>query len=99
MRLQHRKPIMSWAAPKAVWVAAQGRWFCLSALLDETPQEYCIQLWSPAQERLGPLAAGPKESHDDNQKAGISLLWTKADRVVVVQPGEEKALGDLIAAF
>jgi len=30
--------------------------------------------------------------HKNNQKAGTPLLWGKAERVGIVQPGEEKAL-------
>ncbi|GAB0192667.1 hypothetical protein GRJ2_001732000 [Grus japonensis] len=31
--------------------------------------------------------------HGDDQRAGALLLWRQAERVRVVQPGEEKALG------
>jgi len=33
VRLQSRKPTVSWAASKAVWPAGPGRGFCLSTLL------------------------------------------------------------------
>ncbi|KAK4815346.1 LOW QUALITY PROTEIN: hypothetical protein QYF61_000178 [Mycteria americana] len=46
-------------------------------------------LASPAQERHGPVGAGPEEGHKNDQRAGTPLL--KAERVGVVQPGEEKA--------
>ena len=41
----------------------------------------------------------PEEGHENGLRAGTLLLQRKAERVGVVQPGEEKALGDLIAAF
>ncbi|GAB0193227.1 mitochondrial enolase superfamily member 1 [Grus japonensis] len=31
--------------------------------------------------------------HGDDQRAGVPLLWRQAERVGVVQPGEEKAPG------
>ena len=47
----------------------------------------------PAQEGLGPVGVGPEEGHKDDPKAGAPLLWGKDERVAVVQPGEEKAVG------
>ena len=46
-----------------------------------------------AQERHGPVGAGPEESDQNDQRAGALLLPGKAERVGVVQPGEEKAAG------
>jgi len=45
-----------------------------------------------AQERHGPLGAGPEEGHKSDQRARTPLLGGKAKRVGAVQPGEEKAL-------
>jgi len=45
------------------------------------------------QERNGPVRVSPEEDHKDDQRAGRPLLQRKAERVGVVQPGEEKALG------
>lgn len=39
---QPRKPVVSWAAPKAVCLVDQGRWLCPSTL----PLCY-LQLWAP----------------------------------------------------
>jgi len=50
-------------------------------------------LGSSAQERYGPVWPGPEEDHENNQRDGAPLLWKKAERAGVVQPGEEKALG------
>jgi len=46
-----------------------------------------------AQERHGPVRVGPEEGHKNNQNDGAPLLKGKAERVGVVQPGEEKAPG------
>ena len=42
---------------------------------------------------------GPEEGHKDDPRAGATLLWGQAERAEAVQPREEKAAGDLIAAF
>ena len=39
-----------------------------------------------------PVGAGPEEGLKTDQRAGTPLIGGKADRVGVVQPGEEKAL-------
>jgi len=36
--------------------------------------EYCIQLWSPAQEGHGTVGAGPKEGYKNDPRAGAPLL-------------------------
>ena len=41
----------------------------------------------------------PEKGHEDDHRAGVPLLQGQARRVGAVQPGEEKARGDLIAAF
>ena len=90
--LHPRRPTVSWAASQALWPAGRGRWFCLS-----TPLWWDLT-WSPAlepsaQERHGPVGAGSEEGHKNHQRAGTPLLQGKAERVGVVQPGEEKAPG------
>ena len=52
-----------------------------------------------AQERHGPVEAGPEEGHKYDQRAEAPLLWGKAKRIGAVQPGEEQAPEDLTAAF
>jgi len=47
----------------------------------------------PAQEGHGPVGVEPEEGHKNDQRAGVPLLWGKAERVWAVQPGEEKAVG------
>ena len=39
------------------------------------------------------MGVGPEEGHKNHQRAGASLLRGQAERVGVVQPGEEKAAG------
>jgi len=46
-----------------------------------------------AQERHGPVGAGPEEGHQNDPRAGAPLLHAQAERVGVVQPGEEKIPG------
>jgi len=41
----------------------------------------------------------PEEGHKGDQQDGTPLLRGKAERVGVVQPGEEKLQEDLVAAF
>ena len=50
--------------------------------------EFCVQL--SAQERHGAVGVGPEEGHKNDQRGGIPLLQAQAERVGVVQPGEEK---------
>jgi len=47
----------------------------------------------PAKEERGAVGADPEEGDKDDQRAGTPLLRGKAERVGVVQPGEEKAAG------
>jgi len=53
---------------------------------DSTPE-------SSAQERHGPVGEGPEEGHKNDQRVRTPHLWGKAERVGVIQPGEEKCLG------
>jgi len=55
--------------------------------------ESCIHLEPSAQERHGPVGAGPEKGHKDDLRAGSPLLRGKAEAVRPVQPGEEKAAG------
>ena len=50
-------------------------------------------------EKQGPGGVGPEEGHKDDQRAGAPLLWGKAERVGVVQPGGQKALGTPYSIF
>jgi len=53
----------------------------------------CPALGSTAQERHGPVGMDPEEGHKNDQRTGAPLLQGKAERVAVVQPGEQKAAG------
>ena len=46
-----------------------------------------------AQEGHGTVGAGPKEGYKNDPRAGAPLLWGQAERVRLVQPGEENAEG------
>ena len=43
-----------------------------------------------AQERHGSVGVEPEEGHKNDPRGGAPLLWGQAQRVGVVQPGEEK---------
>ena len=63
-------------------------------LSGETPPGVlCPALESPGQEKHGTVGAGPEEGHKDDKKDGAPLLCGKAERIWVIQPGEEKAEG------
>ena len=55
---------------------------------DELPSASCIV--SLASWCVG---VGPEKGHEDDQRAGVPLLWGQAKTAGAVQPGEEKALG------
>jgi len=56
VRMQPRRPTVSWAASKAAWPAGRGRWLCspYSALM-RSPLKYCAQLWSPQHRKVRKL--------------------------------------------
>jgi len=61
---------------------------------DETPPGVLHPaLESSAQERHGPVGAGPDKGYKNHPRDGTPLLQGKAERVGAVQPGEEKAAG------
>lgn len=89
--LQPRKPIISWAAEKEAWPAAQGSFHPSTLPSWDPPLEYCIQLWGPQQEVWG----GPK----DDQRAGAPLLWDAyEERLEFFRLRMRRLQGDLIAA-
>jgi len=46
-----------------------------------------------AQEGHGTVGAGPKEGYKNDPRDGAPLLGGQAERVGLVQPGEEEAAG------
>jgi len=54
---------------------------------------------SSVQERHGAVGAHPEEGHKNDPKDGTPLLQGGAERAGSVQPGEEKAQGDLRTIF
>ena len=61
--------------------------------------EYCVQVWSPQYKKDRAVAEGPEEGHRKDQGAGAPPIQGQAEGAGLVQPEEEKAAGDLIAAF
>lgn len=54
--------------------------------------EHCVQLWGP-QYKSGPVGVSPEDFHKNGQRPEIPLLGRNAERVGIVQPRVEKALG------
>jgi len=55
--------------------------------------ESCIQLWSPQHRKDTELWERVQSRPQKCQKTGAPLLQGKAERIGVVQPGEDKAAG------
>lgn len=51
----------------------------------------CVQLWVPVTKTVWTCWSSSEEDCENGQRAGAPLLWQKAERVAVVQLGEEKA--------
>ena len=65
----------------------------------ETPPEVLHPVLGPLTQGHRAVGAGPEMVHKDGQRAGAPPLQGQAERAGALKPGEEKALGDPIAAF
>ncbi|GAB0187919.1 mitochondrial enolase superfamily member 1 [Grus japonensis] len=90
---------MSWqhvlAAQKANRVLG-----CIPSSVTSRSREGILPLYSaasssgvPSTRRTWTCWSESRGGHGDDPRAGASLLWRQAERVGVVQPGEEKAPG------
>jgi len=77
--LQPGRTTISWATSKGGWSAERQRGF--HPVLEPLTQE-----------GHSAAGAGPEKVHKVGQRAGTSPLWGAAERVGVLQPGEENAL-------
>lgn len=57
------------------------------------PGILCPVLEFSVQGTHGPVGAGPKEGHKNNQRSGVPLLWRWDKRLKIVQCGVSEALG------
>ena len=100
VRLQPRRPTISWATSPAAWVAGRGRGFCPSSLL----------WWDPTRSPTSSSGAlstgqtwscwsGARGGHSHDPRAATPLLWGKAERVGALRPGEHKAPGRPYCGF
>jgi len=73
-------------------VACRSRDGSLSLFSGESPRGVLRPAVEPlAQERHEPVGAGTEEGDKNDPRAGAPLIWGRAERVGVAQPGEEKA--------
>jgi len=77
-----------------MWPASWGRWFSPSTPHSWDPtSSSASSSGSPEQERHGPVRVSPEVGYENDRRSVKPLLWRKVERVWVVYPGEEKALG------
>ena len=94
------QPAASWAALGGVSPAGGGRWSFPSAQhWRDTLGVLGPVRGSPVQVRHGLARARPVKGHKDDEGTGASVIRREAGRAGTVQPGEEKAQGDLIHVY